>query len=47
MVSVTGFGSMDELIDATVPAAIRRPDEMEMGKYTPGMTESDFLEYFK
>jgi glycine dehydrogenase len=47
MVKVTGFQSMDALIDATVPAAIRRKDGMEMGKYTEGMTESAFLEYFK
>lgn len=47
MVSETGFSSMDELIDATVPKAIRRTDGMNMGKYTDGMTESEFLEYFK
>lgn len=47
MVKVTGFPSMDALIDATVPAAIRRKDGMPMGKYTSGMTESDFLSYFK
>ena len=47
MVKVTGFQSMDALIDATVPAAIRRKDGMKMGKYTEGMPESTFLEYFK
>eukprot|EP00775_Hariotina_reticulata_P014337 gene14337-63_t len=38
---------MDDLIDATVPKSIRRSDGMNMGQYTPGMTESAFLEYFK
>jgi glycine dehydrogenase len=47
MVAATGFASMDALIDATVPAAIRRHDGMDMGKYTKGMTESEFLDYFK
>ena len=47
MVKETGFESMDALIDATVPKAIRRADGMDMGKYTAGMTESQFLDYFK
>lgn len=47
MVAETGFSSMDALIDATVPAAIRRKDGMDMGRYTDGMTENEFLEYFK
>ena len=47
MVAATGFKSLDALIDATVPAAIRRTDGMKMGKYTEAMTESDFLAYFK
>lgn len=47
MVKVTGFPSMDALIDATVPAAIRRKDGMKLGKYDEGMSESEFLEYFK
>lgn len=47
MVAETGFPSVDALIDATVPAAIRRGDGMKMGKYTEGMTESEFLDYFK
>ena len=47
MVAATGFKSIDALIDATVPTAIRRQDGMLMGKYTTGMTESDFLAYFK
>jgi glycine dehydrogenase len=47
MVAETGFPSMDALIDATVPKEIRRKDGMGMGRYTDGMTESEFLEYFK
>lgn len=47
MVSVVGFNSLDELIDATVPEAIRRHDRMDLGKYTDGLTESEFLAKFK
>jgi hypothetical protein len=47
MVKTTGYPSLEALIDATVPAAIRRKDGMEMGRYTAGMTESEFLDYFK
>jgi glycine dehydrogenase len=47
MVAVTGFKSMDALIDATVPVAIRRKDAMDMEHYTQGMGESEFLDYFK
>jgi glycine dehydrogenase len=47
MVAATGFKSMDALIDATVPEAIRRKDGMHLGKYSNGMCESDFITYFK
>ncbi len=47
MVAATGYDSMAALIDATVPASIRRKDNMDMKHYTAGMTESQFLEYFK
>lgn len=48
MVKVTGFSSLDALIDATVPKEIRRSDGMPLGpKYNEGMTENAFLEYFK
>ena len=47
MVSATGFESLDALIDATVPEAIRRHDRMDLGKYSDGLTESDFLASFK
>jgi glycine dehydrogenase len=47
MVAVTGFPSLDALIDATVPASIRRRDGMDIGEFTPGMTEAAFLDKFK
>ncbi|WIA42495.1 hypothetical protein OEZ86_008483 [Tetradesmus obliquus] len=47
MVQATGFASMDALIDATVPKSIRRGDAMDMGIYSEGMTESEFLGFFK
>lgn len=47
LVKATGFASLDALIDATVPTAIRRTDGMQLGPYHEGMTESNFLEYFK
>lgn len=47
MVAATGFDSLDALVDATVPKAIRRPDLMDLGEYTHGMRESEFLTKFK
>jgi glycine dehydrogenase len=47
LLQATGFASMDALIDATVPKAIRRGDAMDMGQYSEGMTESEFLGFFK
>ena len=47
MVAATGFESLDALVDATVPKAIRRPDLMDLGAYTEGMRESEFLTKFK
>ena len=43
MVKVTKFDSLDALIDATVPTAIKLKSTMDLGKYTEGMTESQFL----
>jgi glycine dehydrogenase len=48
MVALTGFKSMDALIDATVPTSIRRKDGMPLGPvYNNGMTEGAFLDFFK
>lgn len=47
MVKITGFASMDALVDATVPKSIRRTDGMELGIYHEGFTESKFIEFFK
>lgn len=42
MAQECGFGSLDELIAATVPKSIVRPP-MNLGKYHAGFTESDML----
>jgi glycine dehydrogenase len=47
MVKVTGFDSLDSLIDATVPAAIRRKEPMNIGYFDEGLGESEFTEVFK
>ena len=47
MVAALGFGSLDELIDATVPASIRADKPLDLGEYSEGYTESEFLEKFK
>ncbi len=47
MVAALGFSSLDELIDATVPKSIRADKALDLGEYTEGYTESEFLEKFK
>ena len=47
MAKVAGFESLDALIDATVPSAIRRTDGMPLGRFSEGLTESEFLAHFK
>lgn len=47
MLKITSFDSLDSLIDATVPTAIRRKEKMDLGVYTDGLTESVFLERIK
>jgi hypothetical protein len=46
MVKQVGFESVDALIDATVPTAIRR-DPMELGIYNQGFTESGIIAKLK
>jgi glycine dehydrogenase len=46
MVKMVGFESVDALIDATVPTAIRR-DPMELGIYNQGFTESGIIAKLK
>jgi glycine dehydrogenase len=46
MVKTVGFESVDALIDATVPTAIRR-EAMDLGEYTKGFTESGILDKLK
>lgn len=48
MAQFCGFDSVDALVEATVPAAIKRTDGMPLGdKYHEGLTESEFLAMFK
>lgn len=48
MAEFVGFPSVDALIEATVPKAIKRTDGMPLGeKYHAGLGESEFLEQFK
>ena len=47
MAKLCGYDSMEALVEATVPDAIKRTDGMPLGKYHDGMTESEFLEHFK
>ena len=48
MARFVGFENVDALVDATVPAAIRRHDGMPLAsQYHEGMTESEALAYIK
>jgi glycine dehydrogenase len=47
MAKYAGFESMDALIDATVPTDIRLSKEMDMGKWTQPLSESEFLSTMK
>ena len=48
MAQLCGFPSLDALVEATVPDAIKRTDGMPLGpKYHEGLTESEFLAMFK
>ncbi|GMI92588.1 glycine decarboxylase P-protein 1 [Hibiscus trionum] len=46
MAESCGFNSLDALIDATVPKAIRI-DSMEFSKFDEGLTESQMIEHMK
>jgi len=45
MVKETGFGSVKELIDATVPTHIRSSKTLDLGEFTEPLTEGQFLEH--
>uniref|UniRef100_A0A453F8V7 glycine dehydrogenase (aminomethyl-transferring) n=1 Tax=Aegilops tauschii subsp. strangulata TaxID=200361 RepID=A0A453F8V7_AEGTS len=45
MASECGFNTLDALIDATVPAAIRAPPMQFTGKFDAGFTESQMLDH--
>lgn len=47
MCEAIGVKSIDELIDKTVPTAIRLPKAMDLGRYNQPHTESEFLSMFK
>ncbi|MEW5304032.1 MAG: hypothetical protein WDW36_006667 [Sanguina aurantia] len=48
MVKLSGFETLDALIDATVPVSIRRRDGMQLGPlYHKGFPEHSFLDFFK
>jgi glycine dehydrogenase len=47
MASVCGFGGLDALIDATVPAAIRAPPMRFSGRFDAGFTESQMLDHMQ
>ena len=48
MARLCGFESMEALVEATVPQAIKRTDGMPLGpKYHEGMNEEQFLASFK
>lgn len=46
MVKQVGFDSVEALIDATVPTAIRRKP-MDLGSYSKGYTESGIIAKLK
>ena len=47
MVAVCGFKSLDALVEATVPDAIKRTDGMPLDNMHEPLTESQFLSKFK
>mmetsp|Transcript_15918 Transcript_15918/g.38750 ORF Transcript_15918/g.38750 Transcript_15918/m.38750 type:complete len:1038 (-) Transcript_15918:416-3529(-) len=47
MAMACGFDSMDALVDATVPVDIRIKGDMDMGKWSEPLSESEFLSMFK
>lgn len=47
MVKITNFDTLDALIDATVPSAIKLGRPMDLGEYSAGFTESEFIAKFK
>eukprot|EP00966_Prymnesium_polylepis_P175982 4073365-Prymnesium_polylepis.1 len=47
MLSTIGVSSVDELITKTVPSQILLQRALDLGKYTPGLSESDALAELK
>lgn len=38
---------MDDLMNSAIPDGLPRLDGLDLGIYTKGMSESEFLEHFK
>jgi glycine dehydrogenase len=47
MLDVLGFASLDALVDAAVPRAIRDRDDLELGKTRSDSTETEMLEHLR
>lgn len=47
MLQVVKASSLDDLISTALPPHLRREGTMDLGEYTRGMSESEFLEHFK
>eukprot|EP00892_Ulva_mutabilis_P002870 jgi/Ulvmu1/12584/UM092_0014.1 len=47
MCKAIGAKDMDDLMDSAIPDGLPRLDGLDLGIYTKGMSESEFLEHFK
>jgi glycine cleavage system pyridoxal-binding protein P len=47
MLKKVGASDLDSLMNTALPPSLRRKGLMDLGKYTDGMSESEFLEHFK
>jgi glycine cleavage system pyridoxal-binding protein P len=47
MLSLVGAKDRDELMNTAMPVELRREGAMDLGRYTQGMSETEFLEHFK
>lgn len=47
MCEVIGAKDMSDLMNSAIPDGLPRLDGLDLGIYTKGMSESEFLEHFK
>ena len=47
MCKAIGAKDMDDLMNSAIPDGLPRLDGLDLGIYTKGMSESEFLEHFK